>query len=84
MMKEKVRIWVKAVMTWYQVTSALNLKCFDIVECAEVTPNNSDETEEYETAKSTDEIKYSYLFQTLKCNQLYSGFLLISVTPIFS
>lgn len=49
-----------------------------------VTPNNGDEAEEYETAKSTDEFKSNNLFWTLKCNQLYSGFLLISVRPIFA
>lgn len=84
MRKEKVHIWVKAIMTWYQVTSVLNLKCFDLVKWGGVTPNHGGEAEEYETAKSIDELKCNTLFWTLKCNQLYGGFLLISVTPVFA
>lgn len=84
MTKAKVRIRVKAIMTCYQVTSMLKLKCSDLVKWGGITPNNGGEAEEYERAKSTDEFKCNNLFWTLKCNQLYSGFLIISVTPIFA
>ena len=40
----------------------LNLKCFDLVKWGGVTSNNSGDTEEYETAKSTDEFKCNNLF----------------------